>query len=83
MLGGVGDGVGLTPVFLVTKKNGVELGVGLGDGVGDGVGYCGTAAGYTLMSSPEIVEALSEEVGVGSAAMEDGLVALFHVRFLI
>jgi hypothetical protein len=37
-----------------------------------------------LMISFEIVEALSEEVGVvNSVAMEDGLVVLFHVRFLI
>jgi len=37
-----------------------------------------------LMTSVEIVEALSEEVDVDSSvAMEDGLVVLFHVRSLI
>ena len=86
MLFGVEGLMAGVPVpILVTVKNGVEPGVGLGDGVGAGRGeVCGTAAGQMLMTSLEIVEALSEEVGVvSSVAMEEGLVVLFHVRFLI
>ena len=71
------------PPVLITEKPGP--GVAVGDGAGDGSGELwGTAAGATVITSREMVEELSDEVGVFSTvASVIAFVMLAHVKFLI
>ena len=67
------------PPVLITEKPGP--GVAVGDGAGDG---SGTAAGATVITSREMVEELSDEVGAFSTvASVIAFVMLAHVKFLI